>query len=251
MSDDIAARIVYQSPACAVINKVIGEAVEGAGEGQGDLPRMLAAALGAYPGPAPRDRLPLPAAVHRLDVPVTGCTVFALTGTALRFLNGVFGAASAPDAAGPQSGAVEKHYWAVVETPPDGMSLPESGELVHWLRFDPKRNKSAAGDRPGPGLKKALLRYRLLGRGRHYLFFDIELVTGRHHQIRAQLARCGLHIKGDLKYGARRSEPNGGIRLHARSLSFPDPAGNGERISVIAPPPVRDNLWLAFAESAL
>jgi 23S rRNA pseudouridine1911/1915/1917 synthase len=89
----------------------------------------------------------------------------------------------------------------------------------------------------------------LAGRGRDYLFLEIELVTGRHHQIRAQLERIGLHVKGDLKYGARRSEKNGGIRLHARSFSFPDMAGNGKRIAVQADPPLQDNLWQAFQQA--
>jgi len=90
------------------------------------------------------------------------------------------------------------------------------------------------------------LRCRPAGRGERYLFLEIELITGRHHQIRAQLERLGLHIKGDLKYGARRSEPTGGIRLHARALSFPDPSDSDKRITVQADPPLRDNLWQAM-----
>ena len=247
MTNDISSRILYLSPACAVVNKLSGEAVEGAGPGMGDLPRTLSAALAANTDKP--DRLVLPAAAHRLDVPVTGCAAFALTQDALRFLGGAFsGGVPGGDDAVP---AVEKRYWAIIETPPDGTPLPDSGELVHWLRFDPRRNKSFAYDEPGPGRKKAVLKYRLAGKGRNYLFLDIDLVTGRHHHIRAQLARLRLHVKGDLKYGARRSEQAGGIRLHARSLSFPDPAGNGGRISVTAEPPLRDNLWLAFEQSVL
>jgi 23S rRNA pseudouridine1911/1915/1917 synthase len=159
-------------------------------------------------------------------------------------LNAAFNAANS-------AAAVEKRYWAVVEPPrKDTEADSFGGELVHWLRFDSRRNRSTAYDEQKPGLKKAVLRYRLIGRGRDYLFLEIETVTGRHHQIRAQLERLGLHIKGDLKYGARRSEKNGGIRLHARSLSFPDPSekNNGnKRITVQADPP-RDNLWLAFEE---
>jgi 23S rRNA pseudouridine1911/1915/1917 synthase len=141
---------------------------------------------------------------------------------------------------------VEKRYWAVTEMPSLSPDLAESGELIHWITHDARANKSRAFDEPGPGRKKAILRYRLAGRGERYLFFEIELVTGRHHQIRAQFAHSGLPVKGDLKYGARRSERGGGIRLHARSLCFPDPAGKEERILVTAPPPVQDTLWEAF-----
>ena len=91
-----------------------------------------------------------------------------------------------------------------------------------------------------------MLRYRLAGQGDNYLFMDIELVTGRHHQIRAQLAAEGLHVKGDLKYGAKRSEKQGGIRLHAFSLAFPNPLNPDETIRVKALPPVMDTLWSAF-----
>lgn len=252
MNNNVSSRILYRSGLCAVVNKLSGEAVEGAGKGMGDLPRMLAGRLGAdgrEPG-----RLALPAAVQRLDVPVTGCALFALTRPALSFLNAAFSRAAVfadenARAAEAPVPVVEKHYWAVVEKPLNETPFPESGELRHWLYFDSSKNKSAACDAPGPGRKIAVLKYRLVGKGTNYLFFDIELITGRHHQIRSQLARLGLHIKGDLKYGARRSEKEGGIRLHARSLSFPDPSGSGERITVTAEPPLRDNLWLAFAEA--
>jgi 23S rRNA pseudouridine1911/1915/1917 synthase len=185
-------------------------------------------------------------AAHRLDVPVSGCVVFARTRAALRFLNAAFG--------GGDGKVAEKRYWAGVEQPQNDAPLQAAGELTHWIQFDPRRNRSVAFDEPGPGRKKAVLRYRLAGRGRDYLFLEIEPLTGRHHQIRAQLEKVGLHVKGDLKYGARRSEKNGGIRLHARLLSFPDPNGipsaDGKRITVQADPPVRDNLWLAFEEAA-
>jgi 23S rRNA pseudouridine1911/1915/1917 synthase len=238
MENNLASRILYCDASCVVVNKIAGEAVEGAGKGMGDLPKLLAAELSApdYPPPlSAGDALPLPAAVHRLDVPVSGCAAFARTGAALRFLNAAF-----------SSEAVKKHYWAIVELSSNFKDTAESVELVHWIQFDPKRNKSIAHNEPGPGRKKAVLRCRPAGRGERYLFLEIELITGRHHQIRAQLERLGLHIKGDLKYGARRSEPAGGIRLHARSLSFPDPAGSDNRITVQGEPPLRDNLWQAF-----
>ena len=233
---ELVSRILYCDASCVVVNKIAGEAVEGAGKGMADLPKLLAVELGASYPPAPADdALPLPAAVHRLDVPVSGCAAFARTGAALRFLN-----------AGFSGDTVKKMYWAIVEPFKD--IAAESVELIHWIQFDPRRNKSVAHDEPGPGRKKAVLRCRPAGRGERYLFLEIELITGRHHQIRAQLERLGLHIKGDLKYGARRSEPTGGIRLHARLLSFPHPANNDSVITVQADPPLRDNLWQAFME---
>jgi len=138
--------------------------------------------------------------------------------------------------------------------------LPPESELVHWLAVDSKTNKAFAlapdaisGASPASkhkDLKKAMLRYKIIGQGDRYLFLEIDLITGRHHQIRAQLAALGLHIKGDLKYGARRSEKSGGIRLHAYSLAFPNPLKSGEVIRVKARPPVIDSLWTAFAEAA-
>ncbi|GHU05605.1 RNA pseudouridine synthase [Spirochaetia bacterium] len=218
-------RILFRNDACVVINKLPGEAVEGAGPGMGDLPKLLAECL----------HINKAVAVNRLDVPVSGCVLFALTPEALAFLNAAF-----------VKGRVEKRYWAALELPPPLMEIPESGELVHWIEAGKQMNKSFAFTEEDKGRKKAILRYRILGRSDHYMFWEIELVTGRQHQIRAQLAAKGLCIKGDLKYGARRSEKNGGIRLHAYSLAFPDPLNAGQRIQVKSPPPEPDNLWKAF-----
>ena len=246
MGSELASRILYCDTGCVVVNKAAGEAAEGAGKGMADLPRLLAAELARQEPALPDDEtLPLPAAVHRLDVPVSGCTVFARTKTALQFLSEIF-----------KTGGVKKLYWAIVEKPQNnGVSFSadspaEKKELVHWIEFDSRRNKSIAHDGPGPGRKKAVLRYSMAGEGENYLFLEIELVTGRHHQIRAQFERIGLHVKGDLKYGARRSEKNGGIRLHARSLSFPNPSGRGGTVTVRADPVLQDNLWKAFQSAA-
>jgi len=237
-------RILYMDARCVAVNKMCGEAVEGAGAGMGDLPAMIRRCLSENGLPRTEEsgvdineRLSVPVAVHRLDVPVTGCALFALTQSALIFLNGVF--------AGNETTAVEKRYWAIIEKP--HTEIPPSGDMIHWLSFDPKRNKSTAYDKPGPGRKKAALAYRIVGTGQHYLFLEIQLFTGRHHQIRGQFERMGLHIKGDLKYGARRSDANGGIRLHARSLAFPHPT-DGHLVTVRAEPPLMDNLWQAFTE---
>jgi len=225
-------RILYQSAACVVVNKLKGEAVEGAKEGMGNLPAKLAELLGA--------NAEIAEAVHRLDVPVTGCALFALTKPALSFLDAAFAAVPSP---------VEKLYWAITEKP--SRPLPESAELVHWIETDTAKNKSFAHNKESRGhdrgRKKAVLRYRIAGEGKNYLFLEVELLSGRHHQIRAQFAAEGLHIKGDLKYGAKRSEKEGGIRLHARSLSFPNPLNKDETIHVTADPPEMDNLWEFFA----
>jgi 23S rRNA pseudouridine1911/1915/1917 synthase len=223
-----APRILYAGRECLVINKIPGESAEPAEAGNlVNLPRILAAQFGNTGG------LSMPAAVHRLDIPVSGCVLFARTAAALASLSAAFA-----------RGLVEKNYWALVEMPE---TLPEErGELVHWIKTDTRRNKSIAYDEPGPGRKKALLRYAIRGRGIRYLFLEIELVTGRHHQIRAQLAARGLHIKGDLKYGSRRSEKRGGIGLHSYSLAFPDPARPEQILRVSGEPPFADTLWDAF-----
>jgi 23S rRNA pseudouridine1911/1915/1917 synthase len=220
-------RILYQSEACIAVNKLAGEAVEGASSGMTDLPKELSAILPA--------NTELIEAVHRLDVPVTGCALFALTRPALSFLNSVFAE---------ENSTVEKYYWAILEKPSECPS--ESGELIHYIETNSNKNKSFAFKEDGSGRKKAVLRYKIKGEGTNYLFAEIRLLTGRHHQIRAQLAAEGLHIKGDLKYGAKRSEKDGGIRLHARSLVFPDPLNKNEKITVTADPPVLDNLWREF-----
>ncbi|MDR0555018.1 MAG: RNA pseudouridine synthase [Treponema sp.] len=233
-------RLLYASPSCLVLNKLPGEAVEGGGPGMGDLRVQAASLEGGQP-------------VHRLDTPVSGCVLFARN-PALAFLNKALA-----------EGQIEKRYWAIVETPADPGVLDRMREPVHWIGRDSsargkRLNKSKAFAEPGPSRKKAVLRCRLAGRGERYLFLEIELLTGRHHQIRAQLAALGLHIKGDLKYGARRSDKNSacpdgyqGIRLHARSLSFPDPDDSARprrRITVSAPP-VWDTLWKAFERAII
>jgi len=229
VNDSLESRILYQNSSCIAVNKLKGEAVEGAKQGMTDLPRLLAEVLG--------EKARFVEAVNRLDVPVTGCALFALEKKALSFLNAAFNTEDG-------SSSVEKIYWAVLEKPPS--TLPESGELVHWIETSTGMNKSFAYDTQAPGRKKASLHYKITGEGRNYLFAEIKLLSGRHHQIRAQLAGIGLHIKGDLKYGAKRSEKKGGIRLHARSLSFPNPLKKDEIIHITADPPEMDNLWGQF-----
>ncbi|MDR2701792.1 MAG: RNA pseudouridine synthase [Spirochaetaceae bacterium] len=238
-------RLLFINDDVIVINKLAGEAMEGATEGMIDLPALLLRQFGAgengtETGGKHDGKAFAPAAVHRLDVPVTGCALFARNTAAAAFLNNSF--ARTVD----QEGRAEKYYWAIVELSPAFSALPDTGELVHWIRANPKKNKSAAFNKPAPHCKEAILRYRVRGKGRNYGFLEIELVTGRHHQIRAQLAALGLHIKGDIKYGARRSEKEGGIRLHSHALYFPDPSMPQNTIHVKAPPPLQDTLWCDF-----
>jgi 23S rRNA pseudouridine1911/1915/1917 synthase len=235
--DSLESRVLCRSEDYIVINKLKGESVESSpAKGMVNMPKELSAIL-----PADTEVIE---AVHRLDVPVTGCVLFALTKKALSFLNAAFAE---------ENSSVKKIYWAIIEKPsfqPGENGEPSSPvELVHWIETNTAKNKSFAYNEQAPGRKKASLRYRVTGEGTNYFFVEIELVSGRHHQIRAQFEAAGLHIKGDLKYGAKRSEKDGGIRLHARSLCFPDPLNPSQTIKVTAGPPQADNLWRAFINS--
>ena len=139
---------------------------------------------------------------------------------------------------------IKKIYWALTENLPQ----QESGELVHHLVRDGKTNRSRVFDRPTEASKEARLRYRVLAQSAHYYLLEVDLETGRHHQIRAQLSKIGCPIRGDLKYGARRSNRDGSISLHARSIEFIHPVRK-ERMVITAPVPEGDNLW-QFAENA-
>lgn len=170
--------------------------------------------------------------VHRIDRPVSGVVLFARTSKALVRLNEMM-----------QTRAVKKRYWALVcEKPPQ-----QEETLIHYLFRDSRTNKTRCYPNPGKEAKKAILHYRLIGATQRYWLLEIDLETGRHHQIRAQLAAIGCPIKGDLKYGAPRSNPDGGISLHARNISFQHPVQNIP-LSVTAPLP-SDPLWNLFAES--
>jgi len=232
--------MIYTNETCVVINKLPGESSE----------NILSEIFRSENIRLDNEDDKFLEPVHRLDVPVSGCLLLARTPEAAAFLGAAFAR---------RDSRIEKHYWAIVEKHETENALPEKGELVHWLGVNNKTNKAFALPPDAisetstaskhKGLKKAILRYRITGQGDHYLFLEIDLVTGRHHQIRAQLAALGLHIKGDLKYGARRSEKSGGIRLHAYSLAFPNPLNSGEIIRVKAQPPAMDSLWTAFSEA--
>lgn len=170
--------------------------------------------------------------VHRLDRPTSGALVFARTSKALSRLNAQF-----------RDKSTRKIYWAVVEKQPQ----EEEGTLVHYLKKNDKQNKSYASSEELPGSKRSVLNYKVLGKSDFYTLLEVELETGRHHQIRSQLSDIGCPIKGDVKYGARRSNGDGSIHLHARQLEFLHPTTK-EKICVLAPVP-NDPLWKYFEQN--
>lgn len=219
--------VVYEDNHIIIVSKSAGEIVQG--DKTGDAP--LSDAVKDYlKEKYHKSGNVFLGVVHRLDRPVAGLVVFARTSKALPRLNAMF-----------REGQVHKTYWAIVQQPPQE---PE-GTLTHWLVRNEKQNKSYAYDHEVPNAKKAVLRYRAIGHTDRYTLLEVNLLTGRHHQIRCQLARMGCPIKGDLKYGARRSNADGSISLLARHVEFIHPVSKSE-ISVTAPLPA-DNLWLAIA----
>jgi len=167
--------------------------------------------------------------VHRIDRPVSGIVLFARTSKALTRLNEMF-----------KLKDIKKTYWAIVKQKPN----PTSSSLTHFIYRDTKINKSIAYDKPVKESKEAILSYATLSSSDNYHLLEIDLHTGRHHQIRCQLAKIGCPIKGDLKYGFARSNPNGGISLHARSVTFTHPVTKAQ-ISITASTP-SDSLWDSF-----
>jgi 23S rRNA pseudouridine1911/1915/1917 synthase len=170
--------------------------------------------------------------VHRLDRPVSGLVVFAKTSKALTRLNKMF-----------CDGEVHKTYWAITKDAPK----ESEGMLTDWLVRNEKQNKSFAYNHEVPNSKKAILKYRVIAHTDNYNLLEINLMTGRHHQIRCQLANIGCPIKGDLKYGSKRSNPDGSISLLSHHVEFEHPVSK-EHISIDSPVP-DDNLWKALAES--
>lgn len=167
--------------------------------------------------------------VHRIDRPTSGIVLFSRTSKALPRLNKLFAEKNA-----------KKTYWAVVKNPP-----PKAQDtLVHYLKRNTRQNKSYANVNEVPDSKKGILDYKIVKALDNYYLLEIDLHTGRHHQIRAQLAALGCPIKGDLKYGFDRSNPDGSIHLHARTLSLTHPVRK-EPIRITAPPPDGDAIWKA------
>ncbi len=218
--------VVYEDNHIIIVSKESGEIVQG--DKTGDTPlsetvKQYIKEAYAKPGNV------FLGVVHRLDRPVSGLVLFARTSKALPRLNKMFA-----------EGNIHKTYWAIVaNTPPQ----PE-GTIVHWLVRNEKKNKSYAYDHEVPNSKRAELDYKVIGKSDRYCLVEVVLKTGRHHQIRCQLAKMGCPIKGDLKYGAKRSNADGSICLHSRRMEFVHPISKKE-IVVEAPVP-NDNLWKSF-----
>nr|QJR97942.1 RNA pseudouridine synthase [uncultured Prevotella sp.] len=220
--------VLYEDNHIIVVNKNSGEIVQG--DKTGDVP------LSDIVKNWIKDKYNKPGnvflgVVHRLDRPVQGVVVFAKTSKALSRLNDMFRTAD-----------VHKTYWAITKNRPEE---PE-GTLTHWLVRNEKQNKSYAYDTEKPNAKKAVLHYKLLAESDNYNLMEINLMTGRHHQIRCQMAHIGCPIKGDLKYGAKRSNIDGSISLLARKIEFVHPVSK-EQITVVAPLP-DDTLWHSFGK---
>ena len=220
--------ILYEDNHLLVVNKHCGDLVQPDPSGESALEDQIKQYIkqrDAKPGAV------FLGVVHRIDRPVSGAVLFAKTSKALVRLNEML-----------REGRIRKVYWALTERTPD----PEAGELRHYILRDARTNRSRALTVPKGDAKLARLRYETLGVSGRYTLLGIELLTGRHHQIRAQLAAVGCPIRGDLKYGARRSLPGGGISLHSRSVEFDHPVRH-EPVSVTAPVPAGDALRAFFA----
>ena len=218
--------VVYEDNHIIVVNKTASEIVQG--DKTGDTP--LSETVKQYL----KEKYNKPGNVflgvtHRLDRPVSGLVVFATTSKALSRLNDMF-----------RNGEVKKTYWAIVRNRPQELE----GELTNWLVRNEKQNKSYAYDKEVKDSKKAVLCYKTIGHSQNYHLLEVDLKTGRHHQIRCQLAKMGCPIKGDLKYGSPRSNPDGSICLHARRIAFVHPVSK-ESIEIEAPVP-SGNLWNGF-----
>ena len=218
--DDLSSRILYEDNHLLIFNKLPGEIVQSDKTGDECLAETLKALIAQRDGKPGKVYLGIP---HRLDRPVSGIVVFAKTSKAMDRMSELF-----------RTGAIHKTYWALCVKAPD----IQSQELDDWLVRNEKMNKTfiARNGEKTPGAKLAKLIYRHLGDTERYALVEVQLLTGRHHQIRCQLANIGCVIKGDLKYGAPRSNPDGGISLHSRNIKFEHPVKK-EPIDVTAPVP--------------
>jgi 23S rRNA pseudouridine1911/1915/1917 synthase len=225
--NSIERNILYEDNHLIILNKRPSDIVQGDRTGDEPLSELLKEYIRQKFGKPGEVFLGV---VHRLDRPVSGAVVFARTSKALTRLNNML-----------RDGAFRKTYWAVVKNmPPD-----REGRLIHYMTRDSGKNQSFVHDHPVAGAKKAELTYRLIGKSDGYHLLEVTLLTGRHHQIRAQLASIGCPVKGDLKYGYPRSNPGGFIHLHARTLEFLHPVKK-EPVRITAPTP-EDKLWDFFS----
>lgn len=222
-------QILYEDNHIIIVNKKPGEIVQGDKTGDRPLSELVKDYI--------KEKYAKPGNVflgvaHRLDRPVGGVVVFARTSKALTRLNAMFG-----------SGKVEKTYLAIVANRPQS----ERGEIVSWLTRNERLNKSFSSDKPVANAKEARLRYALVASANNYHLVAVRLLTGRHHQIRCQLASIGCPIKGDLKYGARRSNADGSISLLAWRVKFVHPVSH-KQIEIFAPCP-DTTLWHALTNN--
>ena len=220
--------ILYEDNHIIAVNKTCNEIVQGDKTGDTPLSEMVKAYI--------KEKYSKPGEVflgvtHRLDRPTSGVVLFARTSKALTRLNEMFKSHE----------QIRKTYWAIVQGAP---KVPEA-RLENWLTRNEQLNKSFIAKPGAKDAKQAILYYKTLVKGDHYTLLEVNLKTGRHHQIRCQLAAIGCPIKGDLKYGAKRSNPDGGICLHARKIEFIHPVSKQE-ICITAPVP-EDSLWQQFA----
>jgi len=219
--------VLYEDNHIIIVNKESGEIVQGDKTGDVPLSEIVKDWIKLHHNKPGNVYLGV---VHRLDRPVSGVVVFAKTSKALSRLNAMFA----------KHDEVRKTYWALTKKRP----AQEKGTLTHWLVRNEKQNKSYAYDNERPNAKKAVLNYKVIGATDRYTLIEVELLTGRHHQIRCQLSKMGCPIKGDLKYGAERSNPDGSISLLARKLEFIHPVSK-QMITVEAPLP-KEAIWQTF-----
>ena len=219
--------VLYEDNHIIIINKAAGEIVQGDKTGDKSLCDTMKQYIKEKYAKPGNVFIGLP---HRLDRPVSGIVVFAKTSKALERLNNMF-----------RDGNVKKIYWAITK----GKPLPAQGEISSWILRNEKMNKSFSYPKEVKGSKHALLFYRQIAASQNYNLIEVELKTGRHHQIRCQLSSIGCPIKGDLKYGAQRSNPDGSISLHARYVEFVHPVSK-EIVKITAPVPA-EKLWQSFA----
>lgn len=218
-------QVIYEDNHLIAVNKACGEIVQGDKTGDEPLIEKVKAYIKKKYNKPGDVYLGSP---HRLDRPTSGIVLFARTSKALTRLNEMF----------QDKTAIKKTYWAVVDILPE----EEEGTLEHYLWKDEGKNKSFASKKQKKGSKLCSLSYKHKASLNRYHLLEIDLQTGRHHQIRAQLLTIGCHIKGDLKYGAARSNEDGGIHLHARKLEFIHPVKK-EPITIVARPPKGDPIW--------
>ena len=219
-------QIIFEDNHLLVINKKAGQLVQGDKTGDLSLLELIKDFI------KKRDEKPgnvFLGLVHRIDRPTSGLVIYAKTSKALTRLTQMV-----------KNREIKKIYWAIVGKE----MIPKSQRVIHYLQKNEKTNKATVFIKPTDKAKESILNYQIIKTLDNYQLLEIDLETGRHHQIRAQLSKIGVPIKGDLKYGAPRSNPDGGISLHARKLEFEHPVTK-EKVEIVAPVPQNDAIWTA------